>query len=258
MSIFSLGGSLGWAAGPLIAVGLVGWVGLNGLAFAMIPGVVLALVLYRILPPGNSDREPIPPPSARVVLRRLRGPLGLLLGISVTGAFAQRVFLTMQPIVVARAGGSEGVGAISLSIYLGAQALGTLMGGYLSDRMDRSHLLAGLTLLACPAHFLAVYLPAGGAPALFMAGTAGFLGMAIMPGIVVKAQELLPEGAAVSSGIVMGLGWAIGSVGVLITGAMGDWIGPREAAMVSMPVLLLGTLLALHPALREGPAAYRY
>lgn len=258
MSVFSVGGSLGWAAGPLIAVALVGWVGLNGLAFAMIPGVALAVILYRVLPPGNSDREPVPPPSPRLVLQRLRGPLGLLLGISVTGAFAQRVFLTMQPIVVSRAGGSESVGAVSLSIYLGAQALGTLMGGYLSDRMDRSHLLAALTFLAFPAHFLAVYLPAGEPSALLMAGASGFLGMAIMPGIVVKAQELLPEGAAVSSGIVMGLGWALGSVGVLITGALGDWIGPREAAMVSMPVLLLGTLLALHPALREGPAAHRY
>lgn len=257
MSIFSLGGSLGWAAGPLIAVGLVGWVGLGGLAFAMIPGVILAVVLYRILPPGNTDRKPLPPPSLRQVGRRLRGPLGLLLGISVTGAFVQRVFLTMQPIVVSRAGGSEAMGAISLSIYLGSQALGTLMGGYLSDRMDRGHLLAGLTFLAFPAHFLAVYLPAGQAPALFMAGAAGFLGMAIMPGIVVKAQELLPEGAAVSSGIVMGLGWALGSLGVLGTGALGDWIGPREAAMVSMPALLAGTVLALHPALREGPASRR-
>ncbi len=255
MSIFSLGGSLGWAVGPLIAVGLVGWVGLKGLAFAMIPGILLATVLYRILPPGRTDRKPLPPPSPAVVFKRLKGPLGLLLGISVTGAFAQRVFLTMQPIVVARAGGSEALGAISLSVYLGAQALGTLMGGFLSDRMDRSHLLAGLTFLAFPAHFLAVFLPAGGGPALAMAGAAGFLGMAIMPGLVVRAQELLPEGAAVSSGIVMGLGWALGSVGVLGTGALGDWIGPREAAMVSMPALLVGTVLALQPGLRESPAS---
>jgi predicted MFS family arabinose efflux permease len=175
------------------------------------------------------------------------------MGISVVGAFAQRVYLTMEPIVVARSGGSESIGAISLSIYLGAQALGTLTGGYLSDRMDRSRLLAGLTLLAFPAHFFAVSLPPGRAPAFLMAAAAGFLGMAMMPGIVVKAQELLPEGAAVSSGIVMGLAWAIGSLGVLITGALGDWIGPREAAMVSMPALLVGTLLALHPALREHP-----
>lgn len=257
MSFFSLGGSLGWASGPLIAVGLVGWIGLDGLAFAMIPGIVLAMVLFRVLPPGNADRNPAPPPSPGKVIRRLRGPLGLLLGISVTGAFAQRVFLTMQPIVVARAGGSETIGAVSLSIYLGSQALGTLLGGYLSDRMDRGRLLAGLTFLAFPAHFLAVYLPAGQSGALVMAGVAGFLGMAIMPGIVVRAQELLPEGAAVSSGIVMGLAWALGSLGVLGTGALGDWIGPREAAMVSMPALLIGTLLALHPGLRESASYTR-
>lgn len=252
MSFFSLGGSLGWAVGPLVAVAVVGWAGLEGLWLAMFPGILLAVVLWRILPPGSSDRPPHPPPDPLTVLRRLQGPLGLLLGISVTGAFAQRVFLTMEPIVVARAGGSEAIGAVALSVYLGAQALGTLTGGFLSDRMDRSRLLAGLTLLAFPAHLLAVALPPGRGPALVSAGAAGFLGMAMMPGIVVKAQEMLPEGAAVSSGIVMGLGWAIGSLGVLMTGALGDWIGPREAAMVSMPMLLVGTLLALHPALREG------
>jgi predicted MFS family arabinose efflux permease len=85
-----------------------------------------------------------------------------------------------------------------------------------------------------------------------MAGAAGFFGMAIMPAIVVKAQELLPDEAAVTSGIVMGLAWAAGSLGVLGTGAVGDWLGPREAAMLSMPVLLLGTLLALQPPLRDG------
>jgi len=253
MSIFSLGGSLGWAVGPLVAVGVVGWVGLQGLWTTMFPGVILALALWMYLPPGRTDRPPLPPPSPPAVLRLIHGPLGLLLGISVVGAFAQRVYLTMEPIVVARDGGSEAAGAVSLSIYLGAQALGTLTGGFLSDRLDRGRLLAALTFLAFPAHFLAVSLPSGTPRALLAAAAAGFLGMAMMPGIVVKAQELLPAGAAVSTGIVVGLGWAIGSLGVLATGALGDWMGPREAAMVSMPVLLLGTLFALHPALRESP-----
>ena len=158
-----------------------------------------------------------------------------------TGAFAQRVFITMDPIIVARAGGSEGVGAITLSIYLGTQAVGTLLGGFLADRVDRSYLLAGLCFFSFPAHLMAVALPPGAAPAFFMAGLSGLFGMAMMPALVVKAQELVPEGAALSSGIVMGLAWAVGSLGVLGTGALGDWIGPREAAMVSMPALLIGT-----------------
>ncbi|MFC1661410.1 MFS transporter [Gemmatimonadota bacterium] len=253
LSIFSMGGSLGYAAGPLIAVALVAWRGLGGLWVAMFPGILVALVLYRVLPQGHADRSATLPPSPPSLLRLLRGPLGLLFGISAVGAFCQRVFLTMEPIVVARAGGSEAVGAVALSIYLGGQALGTLAGGYLSDRMDRSHLLAMLTLMAFPAHLLAVALPPGQTLALVMAGASGFLGMAMVPSIVVKAQELLPEGAAVSSGIVMGLAWAAGSLGVLGTGALGDWMGPQVAAMVSMPALLLGTLFALHPSLRDGP-----
>jgi FSR family fosmidomycin resistance protein-like MFS transporter len=254
MSVFSLGGSLGWAVGPLIAVAVVGALGLNGLWVAMFPGVLLAVFLWHFLPVERAEPSRGPPPSPREVLRMVRGPLGLLMGISVVGAFAQRVYLTMEPIIVARGGGSEVLGALSLSIYLGAQALGTLTGGFLSDRMDRSRLLAGLTFFAFPAHLLAVSLPPGRLPALVAAAASGFLGMAMMPAIVVKAQEMLPAGAAVSSGIVMGLAWAVGSVGVLLTGALGDWIGPREAAMVSMPALLGGTLLALHPALREGTA----
>lgn len=251
LSIFSMGGSIGYALGPLVAVAVVAWRGLEGLWVAMFPGILTALLVYRFLPPGRSDLPAVPPPSPRRVLGLLRGPLGLLFGISTVGAFAQRVFLTMEPIVVARAGGSEAVGAIALSIYLGGQAIGTLVGGYLSDRFDRSRLLAGLTFLAFPAHFFSVALPPGEALALTMAGTAGFLGMAMVPSFVVKAQETLPEGAAVSSGIVMGLAWAAGSVGVLGTGALGDMVGPQLAAMVSMPVLLLGTLFALHPSLRE-------
>jgi MFS transporter, FSR family, fosmidomycin resistance protein len=251
MSVFSVGGSAGWAAGPLVAVGLVGWLGLDRLWLAMFPGVLLAVFLWRVLPPDRPLATAQLPPSPRTLLRRLPGSLWLLFGISVTGAFAQRVFLTMHPIVVARAGGSEGLGALSLSVYLGAQAAGTLLGGYLSDRMDRGRLLAGLTLAAFPAHLLAVSLSPGAPTALLMAAAAGFLGMAMMPAVVVKAQELLPDEAAVISGIVMGLAWAVGSMGVLGTGALGDWLGPREAAMVSMPVLLLGTLLALHPRLRE-------
>jgi len=252
MSVFSVGGSVGWAAGPLLAVGLVGWLGLEGLWLATFPGILLAGILWRTLPPDRPDRTAQLPPSPRTLLRRLPAPLWLLFGISVVGAFAQRVFLTMQPIVVARAGGSEGLGALSLSVYLGAQAVGTLAGGYLSDRMDRGRLLAGLTFLAFPAHVLAVSLVPGTPASLLLSATAGFLGMAMMPAIVVKAQELLPGEAAVISGIVMGLAWAVGSLGVLGTGAMGDWLGPREAAMVSMPVLLLGTLFALHPRLREA------
>jgi hypothetical protein len=76
--------------------------------------------------------------------------------------------------------------------------------------------------------------------------------MATLPPIVVMAQEMIPGAAAVSSGIVMGLAWATGSIFVLGTGVLGDAIGPQLATLVSMPVIVIAILLSLHPALGQG------
>jgi FSR family fosmidomycin resistance protein-like MFS transporter len=250
-SVFSFGGSAGYALGPLVAVWIVQARGLEGLWVAMVPAVLLTPVFYLNLPSGRSDRAARLPPPPGEVLRHLGGALGLLFGVSALLAWAQRAFLTLVPIIVAQAGGSETQGAVALTAYLGAQTVGTLSGGYLADRMDRRSLLAGICALAAPAHLAAVGLSPGGGAALVAAAVAGFLGMAALPAIVVMAQELLPHGAAVSSGIAMGLAWAAGSVGVLGTGALADLVGPQPATVATMPVLFLAMLLALHPSLRS-------
>ena len=79
---------------------------------------------------------------------------------------------------------------------------------------------------------------------------AGLLNMAVLPPTVVIAQEILPTGASIGSGIVMGLAWGAGTLGVGLVGVLGDLVGPRPAALAAMPVVLLGAVLALRPALR--------
>ncbi len=250
-SIFSFGGSIGFSIGPLAAVWLVQRGGMEGLWLAMLPAVILMPIFFFMLPSGRAEaRKAAPPPPPHVVLRHLVGPLGLIFGVSATMAFIQRAFLTMEPIIVADLGGSETLGALALTVYLAAQAAGTLTGGVLADRMNRRTLLLQLCGWALPAHLLAVWLGPMSALGLVATGIAGFLGMATLPPIVVMAQEMLPSGAAVSSGIVMGLAWATGAVGVWGTGALADVIGPQAATLYSMPVILVAILLALHPSLR--------
>lgn len=250
LSIFTFSGTLGYAVGPLVAVGLVAKMGLEGMWIAMFPGIAVAALLFWVLPSARAEGPPRPPPSPGLVIRRLRGPLGSIFAISAISAFVQRVFITMDPIVVAEQGGSEALGGVILSVYLTCQAIGTLAGGVLADRMDRRALLIGLTALALPAHLVAVWMAPGSVPGLVSTGLAGFLNLAMLPPIVVWAQEMLPEGAAVSSGIVMGLAWAVGSVGVLASGVLGDLVGAQGALLLSLPVLLLGTLFASDPRLR--------
>lgn len=257
-SVFAFGGTAGFALGPLVAVGIAQWRGLEGLWIAMLPVVLLAPLVYAGLPSGRREVSSAvrPPPSPATVLRHLRGPLGLIFGISATMAFAQRVFLTMEPIIVAQAGGSETLGAVALTVYLGAQALGTVAGGVLADRVDRGALLVHLCSWALPAHLAAVWLGPGSGLGLTAAALAGFFGMATLPPIVVMAQEMLPTGTGVGSGIVMGLAWATGAAGVLATGLLADAVGPRTATLASFPIILVAVALASRPGLRGQTAEH--
>ncbi|MEJ2185044.1 MAG: MFS transporter [Gemmatimonadota bacterium] len=254
-SIFSFGGASGYAVGPMAAVAVVGLVGMDHMWVAMIPGLLVVATLIALLPPGVRAADAAPPPAPAAIVRALRGPLGLVFGISALQALIQRAFLTMEPIIMAQAGATEAFGALALSAYLVGQAVGTLSGGFLADRFDRRHLLVTLTLLTLPTHVAALMLPAGSPLALVAAFVAGTVAMAMLPGIVVLAQEILPAGAAIGSGIVMGMAWAAGSVGVLGTGVLGDYVGPKWAALATMPLILVGTVLARGRALKAHKRA---
>ena len=254
-SVFSFGGAVGYSAGPLVAVGLVAWGGMERLWVAMLPAVLLAPFFFAGLPSGRAEaRIASSAPTPRAVLRELAGPLGIVFGISSAMTFVQRAFLTMEPIIVAEMGGAETLGAVALSVYLGAQAFGTVAGGLLTDRMDRQRLLFRLCALALPAHLLAVWLGPWNALGLAAIAAAGFLGMSTLPPIVVMAQEMIPRAPGASSGIVMGLAWTVGSLGVMGTGVAADAVGPHSAALLSMPVAALAALLTLHPSLKWMPA----
>lgn len=251
-SLFSFGGSAGFALGPLFAVAWVGAFGLERLWLAMVPALLLVPFFWVLLPATPlAPSASLPAPGA--VLSRFVGPLGLVFAISVVTTFVQRVYLTMEPIAAADAGATEAVGALALSVYFAGQMGGALVGGYLSDRVQRGRLLALLTLISLPAHLVALWGYPSSPVTLLAAAIAGAASIAVLPPIVVTAQEQLPTGTAVSSGIVMGLAWAVGSTFVLVTGVLGDAIGARAAALVSTPTLLIATAFALHPALKLGP-----
>ncbi len=251
MSLFAFGGLFGFAVGPLVVVALVSRVGLSGMWVAMIPAVVVCGMLFKALPADRPHPDAELPPSPREILSTLAGPLGVIFGIGAVSGFVQRLFTTLSPIISFQDGVSEATGAVILSVYMAGQAVGTLVGGILTDRMDRVHLLAGLTALSLPAHLFAFWLPAGSPLMLLSAFIAGCLNLALMPPVIVLAQEIMPDSKGVGSSIVMGLAWATGSVVVIAFGFLADGIGPRPAALISLPLLAIGTALTFHPTLRH-------
>jgi FSR family fosmidomycin resistance protein-like MFS transporter len=250
-AIFSFCGAAGHSLGPIAVVALVARAGFDGMWVAMLPVLVLGSLLWFVLPPGTSDRIVAPAPTLRDMGRILRGPLGLVFGISCTSAFLNSLFLTFMPIVLSAEGMREGEGAVVLSLYLAGQAAGTLPGGFLADRVNRPRLLAILTGFAFPLHALAFLLPAGGPLMLAVVVLAGAANMAVLPPIVIMALELSPSFGSTSSGIVMGLAWATAALAVIPAGIVGDLVGPQAAAIALTPTVLLGTWFALRPMLRR-------
>ena len=60
--------------------------------------------------------------------------------------------------------------------------------------------------------------------------------------MLLMAQQLMAARAGLASGLVMGLGFVTGSIGIPITGAIGDAIGLKNALMTQV-ILVAATLV---------------
>src|SRR5205085_10902589 len=84
-------------------------------------------------------------------------------------------------------------------------------------------------LLSIPAILLYTLFPG---PWGFLTGIAiGFLAASTAPLMLLMAQQLMASRAGLASGLVMGLGFVTGAVGVPINGAIGDAIGLPHSLM---------------------------
>jgi FSR family fosmidomycin resistance protein-like MFS transporter len=69
----------------------------------------------------------------------------------------------------------------------------------------------------------------------------GFLAASTAPLMLVMAQQLMAERAGLASGLVMGLGFVTGALGLPINGAIADAIGLQESLMTHV-ILVLATI----------------
>ena len=98
-------------------------------------------------------------------------------------------------------------------------------------------------MLTIPALLLYVAFP--GPQGLLLAALFGFFCDASLSVTLVMAQRLVPGRVGVASGVILGLGFVTGGIGVPITGRIADLFG-MQVALASLTVLLaIGSLVAL-------------
>ena len=260
LSIFSVGGNIGYGLGPLAATILLAIAGRRGIAALLVPAAIAGLLLQFAQPAlsrfnsrpeaeaNNSSAAPVHNP------RSIWYILGLLVLFVTFRSWVNTGVTTFMPLYyVNYLKGDPTFAGIWLTVFLLAGALGTLSGAPLADRIGKKATM-GLSFIGLiPAFILFPY--AGGAWSLILAGWAGYALLLSTAIAIVYAQEVLPQQVGLAASLVMGLGVGIGSLGALLMGRIADLHGvPAALAMMAalVPPTLLVTLLL--PGEKKSPA----
>lgn len=246
VGIFSAGGTVGLAFGPLV----IGFFVINDiLAFTpwlMIPGLVLGVLLYLLVPvQERSPRESRPKLFDAALFR---GPVGTLCLAGILRSIAWVTLINGAPLWLVQ---ERGVAADStvlfwtLTFFSFFGGMGGILAGYLERRLGREAIISGSMLLALIPLYSLFVLPPGG-PAYFLAvALAGALVNGGLPLMVVSAQDLAPHAMGTASGMLMGLTWGTAGVVYILVGALQEAIGIGPAMAISFATLAPGSLLAL-------------
>ena len=109
---------------------------------------------------------------------------------------------------------------VHLFFFLGAVAVGTLLGGPLGDKFGRKYVIWFSILGMLPFTLMLPYAN------LFWTGILsviiGLVMASAFPAIVVYAQELLPGRVGMISGLFFGFSFGMGGIGAAVLGALAD------------------------------------
>ena len=246
MSLFSVGGMLGAAAAPLVATAVIGGSSLSATPWLALPAAVMAVVWWW------STRHADAAEAALAHARRRASSLATndwraflrLSAVIVGWSIPYVTVLSMAALYTSRdLHGSSAQGALVLTCFTAASAIGTLGGGLLADRVGRIATIRLGYTLALPA-LAGLVLANAPLPAMLCAallGTAMFLPFASQ---VTLAQDYLPRNPATAAGITLGLALSVGGMLSPLLGMLSDSHGLRTTLSLVLGVLTLATALA--------------
>jgi FSR family fosmidomycin resistance protein-like MFS transporter len=242
MSYFNIGGNLGYALGAFVTGLLVVRVGLVGGLLAMVPVLVGAVALFRVLPRLS---RLVPAERAHELTRRedQRRAMALLGSVIALRSVTWFALLAFVPLWVAGHGHSKATGNHVLFLMLFAGAIGTLLLGPVADAIGLRRTLVLTQLAIAPLVLVFVYVGGPlGVAALMAVGVCvvGTFGVTM-----VLSQLYLPRHVGMASGLSVGLAMGIGGIAAVAVGAVADAVDLRTALTISALAPAFGVLLCL-------------
>jgi len=249
-SIFVAFGNIGFAFGPLLLVPLFQAYGLRASVFTVLPGMLVAVLLFFFAPHIKISTKANP--SFRMVISSLRASsrqLVPLVAVIAVRSLAYTGMLTLLPLYFVEKQLTKIAASHLVTIMLFSGAFGGILGGFISDRYGRKPLIVTSLMLSTP--FFFAFLATQGTISIVFLALAGACLLSSFSVTVVAAQEAIPDNKALAAGISMGLAGGLGGMAVIFIGRIGDLWGLPQAVFVlfSLPVLagLIGLLMRAQP-----------
>jgi FSR family fosmidomycin resistance protein-like MFS transporter len=241
MSIYVTAGTIGVAIGPLIGILVFYLLGIHGTGLLVIPGLVAGgYLLWRMrsLAPSAASARNLAATAPRAPLFAL----AIVIGVMMSRSWTVNVFQAFTPTWYRDLGyGPEFYGPLATTLVL-SSAIGTIGCGALADRYGRRAVILATLVLSAPAILLFTAFP--GPWAFASAVLIGVLAASTAPLMLLMAQQLMAARAGLASGLVMGLGFVTGAIGIPINGAIADAIGLQRSLMTHVALVVATIAIA--------------
>lgn len=241
MAIFSMGGNVGFALGPVLAAVIAG-IGLHWSPIIILPGIAVTLALFAWAPVVRVPANQAPAPSIRRAFRGGGWPLADIVAVIALRSATQYAMILFLPLYYHARGFSPELGSYYAFVLSLAGAVGGLFGGHLSDLYGRKLVVTASLAISAPLLVVTLLSPVILVwPLLALSGAALLSSNSVT---VVQGQELLPGSAGVAAGITMGLGFGLSGVVASCLSTLSDHIGVQPAIFLVPLLPLLGAVLA--------------
>lgn len=246
MSIFSLGGTLGFALGPIVAtVTLMLW-DLQGLIILIVPSLIMSLVIWKVTSePAGQKAAVSSAATAQELPKDQWKPFSLL---SVVLIMRSIVFISLNTFIplfwITIILQSNESGNILLSIFLISTSAGTLFGGRIADSLGYLKVIRYSFIAVVPVLFILSVTESFALSALMIIA-AGFLIFMPYSSLVVLGQQYLPNRVGLASGVTLGLSVSAGGVFAPVLGKIADMYGVSAVMTIIFVIAVIALIFTM-------------
>ena len=254
-SVFQVGGNFGTAIGPLLAAFIVlphGQMSVLWFSCAALLGIFVLLNVGHWYKAHGMAR--LKPRTAAVSAHAAAAPTRRQVTVAITVLmaliFSKYFYLASLTsyytlYLINRFHVSVQASQIYLFVFLGAVAVGTILGGPVGDRIGRKYVIWGSIVGVLP--FTLILPHANLFWTAVLTVPIGLILASAFPAIIVYAQELLPGRTGTVAGLFFGLAFGMGGIGAAVLGKVADSFGINLVYDICAFLPIIGLLAGFLP-----------